>query len=166
MRLQLRVVAFVSAAFLAELFSSCSFEAPRISAPRYALVYGVSTYQSGFSESSAYYPYVPTNPQPPSFFNLSYSDDDCKGIGDEMARQGWAVRERVKGSVGNTIEQPTKDRMNLDIDDLATTIGADSTVLIYFSGHGTLVNGTCPIWASPIPPLHPSTIRSASRPRT
>jgi hypothetical protein len=143
MRIPLRALSIIAAAAsLAATLLSCSFQAPRISAPRYALVYGVSIYQSAHQESSAYYPYVPANPQPASFFNLSYSDDDSKDFSTEMTTQDWTVLERIKGSAGNTAAQPTKAQMNLDIDDLAATIGSDSTVLIYFSGHGTLVGGT------------------------
>jgi uncharacterized caspase-like protein len=136
-----RVLALTAACGAVVAFSSCSFEAPKITAPRYALVYGVSTYQSNYLEATNYYPYVLTNPQPTDFNNLSYSDDDAKSMSDLLTSQNWTVKSRTKGSVGDTVYQPTKDQLNTDIGDLASTIDSDSTVLVYFSGHGTTKNG-------------------------
>jgi hypothetical protein len=120
----------------------------KITAPRYALVYGVSTYQSMYLEADQYSPYTSTT-VPANFDNLSYSDDDAKSLGDLMTNQGWTVQERIKGNIISsdptkdaTLEKPTRQQMQTDINTLALSIQADSTVLIYFSGHGTYVNGT------------------------
>jgi hypothetical protein len=108
--------------------SSCSMGTTTITAPRYALVYGVSTYNSSGVEGN--YP------------NLTYSDDDAKSMADLMASQSWTVSERIKGlavSGGQTAYLPTKAQMVADISALSS-ISSDSTVFIYFSGHGTIAN--------------------------
>jgi hypothetical protein len=136
-----KALALVAACAVIVALTSCTFDAPKITAPRYALVYGVSTYQSMYQEATNYYPYVITNPQPASFNNLSYSDDDAKSISDLLTSQGWTVMTRTKGSVGDSVNQPTRDQMKNDLSDLASTMNSDSTVLVYFSGHGTMNNG-------------------------
>jgi uncharacterized caspase-like protein len=92
-------------------------------------VYGVSTYFSSVGEGQSVNGYR----------NLSFSDDDAKSVADLMKAQGWAVTERIKGTTTTDMPSyPTKQQISADISDLASTIGPDSTVFIYFSGHGDL----------------------------
>ena len=99
-------------------------------------MYGVSVYQSMYPEGE-YYGDIRTD-------NLSYSDDDAKSLGDLLANQGWTVQERIKGDIvsgGETSYLPTKAQLISDITALSSLITSDSTVLVYFSGHGDTQNG-------------------------
>jgi hypothetical protein len=118
--------------------ASCAQEI-KITAPRYALVYGVSTYSSSVSEGMA-----TSN----GIMNLRYSDDDAQSIAALMTSEGWNVSSRIKGSVisvnpaaDKTTYWPTKSQMTNDIIALSSSISAESIVLIYFSGHGDSENG-------------------------
>jgi len=131
---------------LALVFASCA-QKVEITAPRYALVYGVSTYQSMYLESDQYYPYTST-PAPSKLINLSYSDDDANSIAALMQGEGCTVYSRIKGDVisndpaqDSTPNKPTKAQMLADISRLAS-ISSDATVILYFSGHGTTNGGT------------------------
>jgi uncharacterized caspase-like protein len=103
-----------------------------ISAPRHALVYGVSTYVSSLAEGEP----VTIGGQAYTA-NLSYSDDDAASLADVLVSQGWtSVTRRIKGSAGSTAQLPSRTQIAADIAALST-IAANATVLVYFSGHGT-----------------------------
>jgi len=110
--------------------ASCSiWGGETVMAPRYALVYGVSLYQSMYSEGDGY--------------NLSYSDEDAEDMAEELSAKGWSnVMLRCKGDSTTTTPLPSKANLMADISTLATTIESNAIVLIYFSGHGTTSNGT------------------------
>lgn len=94
---------------------SCSFE---ITASRYALVYGAQDYDA----------------RPPSTTSdLAYTDDDARDFGSALSAVGWIV----------TITQPeiSKQKILDDIAKLIDKVHGDSTVLVFFSGHGTIYNG-------------------------
>ena len=134
-RRTLAAAAGAVAIFAATALSSCA-QSVKITAPRFALVYGVSVYQSMYPEGE-YYGDIRTD-------NLSYSDDDAKSLGDLLANQGWTVQERIKGDIvsgGETSYLPTKAQLISDITALSSLITSDSTVLVYFSGHGDTQNG-------------------------
>lgn len=88
--------------------SSCSFE---ITATRYALVYGAADY-------------------PGTVNDLAYPDNDAQDMAAALSAAGWVIRETT---------QPTVDKavIQADIAALAGDVDADSTVLVYFSGHGS-----------------------------
>jgi hypothetical protein len=107
-------------------FASCVMRAPTITAPRYALVYGVQNYLNGA---------------------LQFADNDARAMKSILAAQGWSfaiVPEREDSSV-------TKDQLKNDILSLSS-VPSDSTVLVYFSGHGTdadLWNPRDPAYSGP-----------------
>jgi hypothetical protein len=97
-------------------FGSCSMQAPTITAPRYALVYGVQAYLE----------------RP-----LKYTVYDAQGMESKLKAQGWAsasFTEREDGAV-------TKAQIKADILSLRA-VSSNSTVLFYFSGHGTYADST------------------------
>ncbi len=86
---------------------SCSFE---ITATRYALVYGAADYPGVVND-------------------LDGPDDDAQDMASALAEAGWIVVEMI---------QPTMDKATIqaDIAALMGTVDPDSSVLVYFSGHG------------------------------
>jgi uncharacterized caspase-like protein len=93
---------------------SCSFE---ITAARYALVYGAKDY-------------------PGTAQDLSYTDADASDMRDALTTAGWEVRSAIPdGTV-------TKSQILTDIASLIGEVDPDSSVLVYFSGHGTEYLGT------------------------
>lgn len=86
---------------------SCSFE---ITATRYALVYGAADY-------------------PGTANDLGVTDDDARDVSTALAAAGWIIRET---------RQPTVDtaQIQADIAALVGVVDPDSSVLVYFSGHG------------------------------
>ena len=113
------------------LLASCA-QSVEITVPRYAFIYGVSVYFSTAGEGKTVNGYS----------NLSYSDDDAKSMADLMNGYGWNVQSRIKGSAGIVsaapiTDGPSKANMILDLQAEAPKIAQDSTVLFYFSGHGT-----------------------------
>jgi uncharacterized caspase-like protein len=103
----------VFALTLALVASSCS-SGGGVIAPRYALVYGVKEYL-----------YRP----------LTYTVLDAQGVASTAIGKGW--------NASNVIEREdaavTKSQIRSDILSLAN-VSADSTVLVYFSGHGTFAD--------------------------
>ncbi|HSV57119.1 MAG TPA: caspase family protein [Magnetospirillaceae bacterium] len=92
---------------------SCSFE---IAVTRYALVYGASNYDTAD--------------------DLNYTDDDAREIADTLDAAGWVVYR---------IWEPTMTRQDIfnDISELAGRVNHDSSVLVYFAGHGSVdIHGT------------------------
>ena len=85
---------------------------------RYALVYGVSRYVAG-----------PEGEGP----NLTYSDDDARGMGEQLLADGYAVTVRVD-------EQATRDNIVLDLQSVASMAQTRDLLLVYFSGHGGVLS--------------------------
>jgi hypothetical protein len=94
---------------------SCSVSAPTITAPRYALVYGIIDY-------------------PGTINDLQYSVNDADSMKGLFSQQGWKVSESINSQV-------TKAQIIIDFASLSK-ISSDSTVLLYYSGHGTTVGTT------------------------
>ncbi len=96
--------------------SSCSMMGGDITAPRYALVYGVSAY-----------PFAPDQ--------LSYPSIDAADMKAVLAGSGYQVLSRMDLDASST-------NIVADIQSLSG-VPSNATVLVYFSGHGTLdSNGT------------------------
>lgn len=125
--------------------SSCSFE---ITAARYALVYGAAEYDD----------------LPPATTNdLTYTALDAQDMRTALESSGWTV----------LIREPEVSRQQIldDIADLIDVVQGDSSVLVFFSGHGTIYNGVPNILptdavtsvgaAVPANYLSPSELRSA-----
>ena len=104
--------------------ASCAQDV-KITAPRYALLYGIATYKK--------------NP-------LTYTVADAQGMKTTLIGHGWnsnTIQERENASV-------TKAQIKADILSLSG-ISSDSTVLVYYSGHGALVDST---WGPPYYPAY------------
>ncbi len=111
-----RILLFTVYCPLSTLFS-CSLE---ITATRYALVYGAADY-------------------PGTAQDLSYTDADASDMRDALTTAGWEVRSAIPdGTV-------TKSQILTDIASLIGEVDPDSSVLVYFSGHGTIYNGEAAI---------------------
>jgi hypothetical protein len=102
-------------ALIASLAIASCAQDVKITAPRYALVYGVKNYQD---------PVLP---------DLTYTIADATSIALALGQQGWTTTL-------STESQAKRTSIVADIQNLATTIGTDATVLVYFSGHGGLSN--------------------------
>jgi hypothetical protein len=123
------------------LLSGCAQDA-KITVSRYALVYGVSIYNSSLGEGSDYFEFN-LQDQTWETKNLTYSDNDAVDMYDLMTNQGWTAYKRVKGDGDTTTTTlPTKAQMKADLSTIAAEASADSTVLIYFSGHGASYKNT------------------------
>lgn len=99
-----------------------------VTAPRYALVYGVSKYNTAYSEGAS------------SVKNLTYPDNDAISMAAIFESEGYdSVLLRYTGDGDGSATSgadPTKAQLLEDISDLSS-ISSDATVVIYFSGHGT-----------------------------
>jgi hypothetical protein len=104
-------VALMSLALLA----SCTFD---LDYDKYALVYGVSDYPSGYND-------------------LASTDDDAQDINDLLLSQGFQVVLRVTESPAANEAHDTN--LYADFNDAATTakLGMDDLFVFYYSGHGT-----------------------------
>ena len=106
----------VAVALIASIAIASCAQDVKITAPRYALVYGIATYLQ--------------NP-------LTYTVADAQGMKSTLLGHGWnsaTVRERENAAV-------TKAQIKADILSLSG-ISSDSTILVYYSGHGTFVDAT------------------------
>ncbi len=104
-----------AAAFLLAVLAGCPFDYPQ--PKRYAIVYGVSIYQPGWSN------------------NLDYPDLDAEAMRDMLLAGGFdGVTTRV--STDALADRPSKANLILDIASLAATVGPNDLVLFYYSGHG------------------------------
>ena len=104
-----------AAAFLLVILAGCSLNYPQ--PKRYAIVYGVSIYQTGWSN------------------NLTYPDIDAIAMRDMMVAQGFdEVKMRI--STDLLAERPSKANLQADIASLAAKVGPNDLVLFYYSGHG------------------------------
>jgi uncharacterized caspase-like protein len=124
-RLELPLCAVALTSAIALLSSSCAQSATAISSSRYALIYGIENYPSG---------------------SLSYPVDDAQGIRDLLVADGLSsnnIIEREDSSV-------TKAQIKADILSLAS-VASDSTVIVYYSGHGTFVTKS---WGSAYYPTY------------
>jgi hypothetical protein len=121
----IRIAALILIVVLAAFLSSCAQDI-KITSPRYALVYGLSVYNVNRAEG--------VSP------NLTYSDDDAALIAGVLQPQGWQVSSRIFGSASpstTAAAAPSKANIFADIDNIATTLTADSIFILYFSGHGS-----------------------------
>ena len=112
--------------------ASCSFE---ITAARYALVYGAADY-------------------PGTANDLGYPDNDAQDMTAALSAGGWTI---------HAASYPAATRLQIagDIADLAMLVDPDSTVLVYFSGHGSAdVSGTTYIIPTDEDPISPSELLS------
>ena len=103
------------------LLASCA-QSVEITAPRYALVYGIKAYQ---------------------YNALQYTVADARSMESLLEARGVSssnMKEREDAAV-------TKSQIKADILSLAG-IASDSTVILYFSGHGTYVDAS---WGSDYP---------------
>ncbi len=96
------------AIFAAIALSSCA-QSVKITAPRYALVYGIAAYQ---------------------YDSLQYTVNDARSM--VAALQGGGMNPTITKREDAAV---TKSRIQLDILSLAT-VSSDSTIVFYFSGHG------------------------------
>jgi uncharacterized caspase-like protein len=120
--------AILLASLTTSLLASCSFTSQEITTPtnRYALVIGVQDYPDSANDSS----------------DLKYTDDDAADLADLLTTQGWIVSARLISSSDTNIEtdgSPTYANIKAAIDALPTN--EDSTILVYFSGHGSTEDG-------------------------
>jgi uncharacterized caspase-like protein len=90
--------------------SSCAQGASSITATRYALVYGIENYPGAAND-------------------LTYPKDDADAMASLLASDGWKENKATDGEV-------TKAKIQADIASIAAVASADSTVLLYYSGHG------------------------------
>jgi Caspase domain len=97
----------------------------KITAPRYALVYGILNY-----------PHT----------TLKYTVKDSDAMNALLTGQGWAVQESTDSVV-------TKDKIKNDIISLSS-VAPDATILIYYSGHGTYVDSSWNSGGYPYFPTH------------
>jgi len=105
----------VAAAFLLAVLAGCSLDYPQ--PKRYAIVYGVSEYQPGWTN------------------NLTYPDLDAVAMNDMLVAEGFdQVTTRI--STDALSDRPSKANLLLDIASLAATVGPNDLVLFSYSGHG------------------------------
>jgi uncharacterized caspase-like protein len=97
---------------IAVLLASCAQEV-KITVPRYALSIGVQDY--------------------PNVRHLSYTRSDAISMSQTLAEQGWKSKLILDG-------QATRALIVSEIGALAAAAEADSTVLIFYSGHGSPSN--------------------------
>ena len=97
------------------LFSISCAQTTGITAERYALVIGISNYAD------------------PSINDLTYPVDDATSMKNLLVEQGWTVTLL-------TDSQATKSGIESTMGSFFSSMKADSTALIYYSGHGTLAN--------------------------
>lgn len=111
------IVSFILIVLFALGTISCSMPATPVD--RYALVYGIQDY-------------------PGSDNDLNYPDDDAESMASLLEDRGWTVVEKRINS------EATYANIEADIADIATESDFDenSTVLVYYSGHGSSYNGT------------------------
>jgi uncharacterized caspase-like protein len=102
-------------AVVAASLCSCAQATSSITSTRYALVYGIEDY-------------------PGTIYDLTYTKDDADSMAALLGTEGWTVSESTDSSA-------TRARVVSDIASVASSASSDSTVLIYYSGHGTLENG-------------------------
>jgi hypothetical protein len=135
----------------AGLLSCKLFDYSNIVSKKFALVYGVTAYSMSGTSGDP---------------NLTYPDQDASAVASLLSAQGYTVSSRwvdeageiyVNGiNTGHTIgspqydasgsfsdpgyvtgDAPTRDTIISDITSLASSIGSNDLVLLYFSGHGT-----------------------------
>jgi uncharacterized caspase-like protein len=114
---------------LAALLASCQLASvPTTPSNRYALVIGVQDYPDA--------PYVNSS-------DLSYPDDDASEMATLLAAQGWTVEKKLISTSDGTIAtdgSPTYANIESAIAALSTDSSA--TILVYYSGHGSLDGDT------------------------
>lgn len=117
---RIKILGALAATLAASLaLSGCSnIAASSAAANRYAIVIGVSVYDD----------YYPEGDGP----NLTYPDNDAEDLATLLASKGWTVKYSLinSGAAYGTIES--------DIAALKSVVDSSSTVLVYYSGHGTI----------------------------
>lgn len=115
---RIRIIGALAGAIAAALaFAGCSnITASSAAANRYAIVIGVSTYNT----------YSPEGTYP----NLSYPDNDAEDLATLLASKGWTVKYSLVDSAA------TYSTIKADIASLKGIVDSSSTVLVYYSGHG------------------------------
>lgn len=108
---------------LAALFATGCANTIATPANRYALVIGVQDYPADTSD-------------------LRYPDDDADSMATLLESTGWTVTKRLiaTSDAGITTDgSPTRANIENAIGDFANYMGSDtgSTILVYFSGHGS-----------------------------
>jgi hypothetical protein len=106
------------------LLASCSQAGSPITSTRYALIFGVEDYPGTSSD-------------------LVWSKDDADSMAGLLNSEGWHVSEKIDSDA-------TKDRIKAAILSLAT-VASDSTILVYYSGHGADIT---PEWGSDFYPTY------------
>jgi hypothetical protein len=104
-----RIAGLLFASIAALGLASCSQEV-KITAPRYALLFGIGAYAQGNDLGGV--------PQA-----------DADAMKTLLSSEGWSVSE-------NNDANATKAKIFEDIDLLAATVSPEATVLLYYSGHG------------------------------
>ncbi|MDZ7793770.1 MAG: caspase family protein [Spirochaetia bacterium] len=85
---------------------------------RYALVYGVGTYeQVGFG-------------------NLGSTIDDAESVAQVLENKGYTVHLRLDDGADSDNKAATIEQFKLDIQNIASGLGKNDVLIIYFSGHG------------------------------
>jgi uncharacterized caspase-like protein len=143
-RILAKTIAVGAACALALVLAACSFEAPKISAPRYALVVGVTIYQHAT--------------------DLTYPVNDATSMSNLLSSQGWST---------TLTQDPTRIDIVNGIASVASGIDPEATFLFYFSGHGDLLSDNSTAIIAPTDAnfitvngntvLDPSTVISASQ---
>ena len=111
--------ALAGALVLGLAFAGCSnITAASAAANRYAIVIGVSVYDDYYSEGDGP--------------NLSYPDNDADDIATLLASKGWTVKYTLVNS------DATYSNIETDIEALKGIVDSSSTVLVYYSGHGSI----------------------------
>jgi uncharacterized caspase-like protein len=119
--------ALASTIAIALAFAGCSnITASGAAANRYAIVIGVQDYPVDGTYSN----------------DLNYPDDDADDMATLLTAKGWTVVKRLISSSDSTISTdglPTYDSIEKTFTELGTkvSINSDSTVLVYYSGHGS-----------------------------
>jgi hypothetical protein len=118
-----RMAALILAAGLA--LASCTFD---LDYDKYAIVYGISDYPSGYSD-------------------LSSTDDDAMAMEELLASQGFQVTVRITDDATvsiidvpdpdpDIVDEATYNRLELDFQDIAGQADLYDLFIFYFSGHG------------------------------
>ena len=128
-------------ALSAALLGSCSltlFDYSNIVSKHYALVYGVTIYDTNYT--AGVYP------------NLNYPGSDASAVAAMLTAEGYTVKSRwidsagyewVNGQQGILLKNdstlanaPTKINVAADLASMASVVGPNDVFIFYFSGHG------------------------------
>jgi len=91
---------------------------------RYALVYGVSEYDSSIYYNGYY------------FSSLEYTDNDAVDIAAALREKDYSVRLRINNSTEPADAMATRQQFESDLNYYSQNLSKKDILLIYFSGHG------------------------------